>query len=206
MTPEKPKQVSPKPVPAKKPTEVGNKTPTIVITQDASPKAEAKRPAKVATSQNTKTETALPKRDDNQSNVAIPPEAKQKATPPGPANPEALKWVQKSYESVMRGDAGEAIITASVAITLDSRSVNAYINRSWAYSKKGLYDKAIKDCDKALDIDGENALAYNNRGLAFQGKGDLDRAKADYERACKLGFDIGCNNYQEVVNALASDS
>ena len=117
-----------------------------------------------------------------------------------------MKWAQKSYESVMSGDAGEAIVASSVAITLDPNLVNAYINRSWAYSKKGLYDRAIQDCDKALAIDNDNALAYNNRGLAFQGKGDLDKAKADYERACKLGFDLGCKNYQEVVESLADNS
>jgi len=49
-------------------------------------------------------------------------------------------------------------------------------------------------------------LAYNNRGLAFQGKGDLDKAKADYEQACKLGFDIGCKNFQEVSGSMAGNS
>jgi len=126
------------------------------------------------------------------------------APPKKAINPEALKWVQKSYESVLSGNASEAIVTASVAITLDPDSVNAYINRSWAYSKKGLFDKAIQDCNKALGIDINNALAYNNRGLAFQGKGDLDKAKSDYQQACRLGFSIGCKNYEEVVGSLAA--
>ena len=106
---------------------------------------------------------------------------------------------------MISGNAGDAIINASVALTLDPNLVNAYINRSWAYSKKGLFDKAIQDCDKALEIDSDNALAYNNRGLAFQGKGELEKAKSDYDRACKLGFKIGCSNYQEVVSTLAEN-
>jgi len=140
------------------------------------------------------------------------PQTKTTSTPkPGlrerpsqPTNPEALKWVQKSYESVISGNASEAIVAASVAITLDPDSVNAYINRSWAYSKKGLFDKAIQDCNKALDLDATNALAHNNRGLAFQGKGELEKAKSDYQKACRLGFKTGCNNYEEVVESLAA--
>ena len=124
---------------------------------------------------------------------------KPEIAPRKTVNPEALQWAQKSYESVLKGDAGEAIVAATVALTLEPDLVNAYINRSWAYSKKGQYDKAIQDCNKALDIDPDNALAYNNRGLALQGKGAIDGAKADYDKACRLGFDVACKNFQEVA-------
>ena len=142
---------------------------------------------------------ALPKPDDAASIAMLTPKPEQKPAPKKTFNPEALQWTQKSYESVLKGDAGEAIISASVALTLEPELVNAYINRSWAYSKKGQYDKAIDDCNKALNIDPDNALAYNNRGLAFQGKGDTARARADYDRACKLGLGIGCKNFQELA-------
>ncbi len=188
-----PKQSAPDPKPASSTIKTGSSTQqTTASTKKAKistpPKPKAKPKAKPKT-------TPEPK-----------PEPKPKIVPQKPANPEALKWAQKSYESVISGDAGEAIIAASVAITLDPNLVNAYINRSWAYSKKGLFDRAIQDCDKALNIDNDNALAYNNRGLAFQGKGDMDKAKADYDRACKLGFDLGCKNYQEVVGGMADNS
>ncbi|MFC1876553.1 tetratricopeptide repeat protein [Thermodesulfobacteriota bacterium] len=184
-------------------TNAGVKPPSTKSPKSSSSVVSIKNSIKKATVPTKKIETTKLQTSDESVNQAItPPKPKPKVIPQKPANPEALKWVQKSYESVMSGNAGEAIITASVALTLDPGMVNAYINRSWAYSKKGQYDKAIQDCDKALDIDTDNALAYNNRGLAFQGKGDMDKAKADYERACTLGFDIGCKNYQEIINLV----
>jgi DNA-binding transcriptional MerR regulator len=204
----KPKKTAPLVVTKQQPSTVTGVTPSSVKKIESPPPVVSKKNSekKITVSAKKKETPNLPKSDEVLTPPSVPPTAKPRTVPPKPANPEALKWVQKSYESVMRGDAGEAIISASVAITLDPGVVNAYINRSWAYSKKGQYDKAIQDCDKALDIDSDNALAYNNRGLAFQGKGDMDRAKADYERACKLGFDIGCKNYKEVVGGMADNS
>jgi tetratricopeptide (TPR) repeat protein len=144
--------------------------------------------------------TPDPAKRENAMDTASPaPKPEPKPAPTKTVNPEALQWAQKSYESVLKGDAGEAIVAATVALTLEPELVNAYINRSWAYSQKGRYDKAIADCNKALEIDPDNALAYNNRGLAFQEKGDVNSAKADYDKACRLGFDAACRNFREVA-------
>jgi len=201
--PKKPKQVAQKPTIATKPADTTVKAPVVTIQTKTSPSTESDTLARKSTAPAVKIDSAVSKEDEAPSTVKAIPDSKQTPSP-RTTNPEALKWVQKSYESVLSGNASEAIVTASVAITLDPGSVNAYINRSWAYSKKGLFDKAIQDCNKALELDAKNALANNNRGLAFQGKGNLDKAKQDYQQACQLGLKVGCNNYQEVLGILAA--
>ena len=203
VAPKKPKQVDQKPTIASKPAEKVVKIPTVTIQEKISPTTDSETLARKSTASTIKIESTVSKDDETPSTVTTLPDANQ-TSPPRPTNPEALKWVQKSYESVVSGNVSEAIISASVAITLDPAAINAYINRSWAYSKKGLFDKAIQDCNKALELDPKNALAYNNRGLAFQGGGDLDKAKSDYQQACQLGFEVGCKNYNEVAGILAT--
>ena len=124
---------------------------------------------------------------------------KEKRTPKKKPAPEALAWIQKSYDHVVSGEAGEAIVAATVAISFDPNVESPYINRAWAYSKKGNHDKAIQDCNKALSINPDSALALNNRGLAYQGKGDIEKAERDYKKACELGLDVACRNYQELT-------
>jgi len=126
-------------------------------------------------------------------------EANEKTLPKKAPAPEALDWIQKSYDHVVSGNAGEAIVAATVAISFDPDIESPYINRAWAYSKKGDHDKAIQDCNKALSINPDSAFALNNRGLAYQGKGDMDRAKADYDKACNIGLDVACRNYREIT-------
>ncbi len=114
-------------------------------------------------------------------------------------DPRAVEWAEKSYKSVRERKWDEAIKTASKAIRLDSGLVNPYINRAWAYCERGFYNKAIDDCNTALQMNPGNAPAYNNRGLAYDKKEDKERAKADYEKACKLGLEVACKNYEEIT-------
>jgi tetratricopeptide (TPR) repeat protein len=122
-----------------------------------------------------------------------------------PINPnalEALGWLEKSNENISKNDPLETIVTASVAIKLDPKLFQAYLNRAWAFNERALYDKAIMDLNQALQLDPGNALVYTRRALIFQRKGDDRSAVSDYEKACQLGLETGCVNYQKYASLL----
>lgn len=114
-------------------------------------------------------------------------------------DPKAVEWAEKSHESIQEKEWEEAIRAASEAISVDPRFVSPYVSRARAYCEKGFYDKAIDDCNTALQMDPGNAPAYNNRGLAYDKKGDKEGAKTDYEKACQLGLEIACDNYEVIT-------
>jgi DNA-binding transcriptional MerR regulator len=135
------------------------------------------------------------------STAGLPP--KKEAHPPiDPKTSEALDWLKKSNESIARNDTLETIVTTSVAIKLDPKLLQAYLNRAWAFNEKALYDKAIMDLNHALQLDPGNAVVYTRRALIFQRKGDDPRAIADYEKACQLGLEMACENYQKFASLL----
>jgi DNA-binding transcriptional MerR regulator len=135
------------------------------------------------------------------STAGLPP--KKEAHPPiDPKTSEALDWLKKSNESIARNDTLETIVTTSVAIKLDPKLLQAYLNRAWAFNEKALYDKAIMDLNHALQLDPGNAVVYTRRALIFQRKGDDSRAIADYEKACQLGLEMACENYQKFASLL----
>lgn len=123
-------------------------------------------------------------------------------TPINPNSLEALDWLKKSNESIARNDTLETIVAASVAIKLDPKLLQAYVNRAWAFNERELYDKAIMDLNHALQIDPANAFVYTRRALAFQGKGDDRKAIADYQKACQLGLESGCQNYKKYASLI----
>lgn|GEM_PF-937649 len=135
--------------------------------------------------------------------ISAPP-----ASPKKPTDSEfkAEQWTQKSYQSALQQDWIEAIRTASAAITLNPNAVNAYLDRSWAYIEKGMLDKASADVDRALEIDPENPLALNNRGVIYRRTGLSDSGKADFEKACRKGFELGCNNFKEMTGYALADT
>jgi DNA-binding transcriptional MerR regulator len=123
-------------------------------------------------------------------------------TPINPNALEALDWLKKSNDSIARNDTLETIVTASVAIKLDPKLLQAYLNRAWAFNERALYDKAIMDLNHALQLDPGNAVVYTKRALIFQRKGDDPKAIADYEKACQLGLEIACENYQKFASLI----
>ena len=118
-------------------------------------------------------------------------------------DPEALKWAEKSYESVSQGNFTNAIDEATRAISFDPGLVIPYINRAWAYIEIGQYDKAIADCRTAIKLDPDNALAVNNLGLAYHRMGKLQMAEEHYKKACDMELEIACNNYNIFVKRLS---
>jgi Flp pilus assembly protein TadD/DNA-binding transcriptional MerR regulator len=183
----------------------------------AAPRRAAPRPAS-----SIKEKTIVASRPVSRPKVPTPPKVagsdvkpapqavEKKRRPPTPVrspakirstgNPEAAKWEQKSYNAAVRGDFEQAIADATKAVELDPGRINPYINRSWAYLQKNMLDEAIKDCKTALLIDPENAFAYNNRGLVYLRQGKTSLAKKDYSKACDLGLELGCRNFDGLVS------
>ena len=114
---------------------------------------------------------------------------------------QALKWAEKSYESVAQGNFTNAIDEATISISFDPGLANSYINRAWAYIEIGQYDKAIADCHTAIKLDPYNALAVNNLGLAYHRMGKLQMARKHYKKACDLNMNIACENYKSLSSS-----
>lgn len=120
-------------------------------------------------------------------------------------NTESSEWTTKSLQSLQNKQWAEVIRTASIAISLDPSATAPYINRSWAYAEKGLYEKAISDCNTALNINPHLPLAINNRGLSYMRGGQQENAIRDYRQACEMGLEVACNNFKELVGYLPTE-
>ena len=65
------------------------------------------------------------------------------------------------------------------------------------------YDKSIHYLTKSIDLRPENGWAYYYRGSVYYRKGNLKKALEDAEKSCNLGYDMGCEvyeNYKDQVN------
>jgi Tfp pilus assembly protein PilF/DNA-binding transcriptional MerR regulator len=138
----------------------------------------------------------------NTPSTAVLPPKKEAHTPIDPKISEALDWLKKSNKSIARNDPLETIVTASVAIKLDPKLLQAYVNRAWAFNERALFDKAILDLNQALQINPGNAFVYSTRALIFQRQGDDRKAVLDYEKACQLGLQTACVNVQKYTSLL----
>jgi tetratricopeptide (TPR) repeat protein len=109
------------------------------------------------------------------------------------------KKVNQSLASFRQGDWDSVIREASDALILDPENEFAYTNRAAAYIGKGLFRKAIEDCNAAIEANPRYGLAYSNRGFALELLGEPYHAGMDYETGCKLGSELGCDNYTRLV-------
>ena len=109
------------------------------------------------------------------------------------------KKVNQSLASFRQGDWDGVIREASDALILDPENEFAYTNRAAAYIGKGLFRKAIEDCNAAIEANPRYGLAYSNRGFALELLGERYHAGMDYDTGCKLGSELGCDNYTRLV-------
>lgn len=107
--------------------------------------------------------------------------------PPPKVEDNAKNYYNRGVAWHEKGDYDKAISTYTIAIKINPRLVDAYVNRGLAYAQgKGLYDRAISDSTKAIELNPWEALAYNNRGFAYKGKGQYDLAISDYTKTIIL--------------------
>jgi tetratricopeptide (TPR) repeat protein len=88
-------------------------------------------------------------------------------------------------------------------VELNPSYTPAYDNLGWLHGKMEEYDKSIHYLTKSIDLRPENGWAYYYRGSVYYRKGDLKKAIEDAEKSCNLGYDMGCEvyeNYKDQVN------
>jgi curli production assembly/transport component CsgG len=106
--------------------------------------------------------------------------------------------IDRSLDEFQKQHWDQVISITSAAISMEPKNEVAYTNRAGAYSYKGLHEDAIKDCNKAIEINPHFGLAFNNRGYAFERTGRFEQALSEYEMSCRLGNNLGCNNYKRL--------
>lgn len=113
--------------------------------------------------------------------------------------PLVEKYLDRSLESFQKGEWDRAISAASSALSFDPQNFVAYTNRAAAYCKKGMLMKALDDCNSAIRIKPDFALARNNRGYALELMGERNAALVEYDKSCKMGSELGCENYKRLA-------
>ncbi len=93
----------------------------------------------------------------------------------------------------------EAVRLATEALTIDTRSVPAYILRSTAYDALGRFDKSIEDATMGLMLDADNVQLYVNRTNAYVNTEQYEKAIADATRL----FEVN-PNYKNAPRARAN--
>jgi Tfp pilus assembly protein PilF len=71
------------------------------------------------------------------------------------------------------------------ALRIDSKYVDALMNRAIAHVSAGKYDCAIADLSQVLVIDPEDLDAYALRAESFEAQGHHEKAEADRRAAAR---------------------
>ncbi len=110
----------------------------------------------------------------------------------------AEAYVYRGMAFTDLGKYDRAVADYTTAISLNPDNAQAYNNRAYAYIKLERYNEAVADCGMAIRNDPHYPSAFNNRGIAYYGLGRINEALSDFDKACKLGYDKGCENYYKV--------
>jgi tetratricopeptide (TPR) repeat protein len=84
------------------------------------------------------------------------------------------------------------------AIEFGPRNAQAYLGRGIALAFTNQFARAIEDLNRAIELNPKLATAYNTRGMVFAQIGN-PRAAADFQKACEMGFEQGCSNWQRLL-------
>lgn len=93
-----------------------------------------------------------------------------------------------------------AIDDYSKAIELGPRNAQAYLGRGVALALKNLFSRAVEDLNRAIELNPKLPTAYNIRGMVYAQIGN-PRAIADFQKACDMGFEQGCGNWQRLLKS-----
>ncbi len=107
--------------------------------------------------------------------------------------------------SYQRGNCLEAVRQIDAALKINSRVVDAHLNRGNALLRLKRFDEALASYDKAIALKGEpDAALLNCRGSALRNLGRLEDARVDLDRAIALRPDLleAYNNRANVLKDL----
>lgn len=105
----------------------------------------------------------------------------------------------KSFHSFKRRDWRAVEELTSKVLLLDPKNVIAYVNRAGARTELGHLVNAIEDSNKAIRIRPDLGIAYNNKGYAHERLGQLNMASRNYQRACNLGIEQSCKDFNRIA-------
>ena len=88
-----------------------------------------------------------------------------------------------------------AIEDFNKAIEMGPRNAQAYLGRGVALAFKSQFSQAIGDINRGIELNPKLPAAYNIRGIVYAQIGN-PRAIADFQKACDMGFEQGCSNWQ----------
>lgn len=108
------------------------------------------------------------------------------------------------YLALISKDLNKKLELYTQAIDLNSKYLDAWINRGLVYNELGDYDKSLKDYDKAIELDSKCALAFNNRGYTKFKQQNYEGALADYNKAILLNpkFQMALDNKAQLFQAV----
>ena len=75
-----------------------------------------------------------------------------------------------------------------MALELDPKYVNAWINKGTAFFKLGRYEEAIEAFNQVLKIDPRHADAWNRKGVVLKKIGNKVEATDAFAKAKELGY------------------
>ena len=75
-----------------------------------------------------------------------------------------LKEEYYFYLALIQKDLKKKLELYTIALSLNAKYLDAWINRGLVYNELGQYSESINDYNKAIEIDSKCALAFNNRG------------------------------------------
>jgi len=115
-----------------------------------------------------------------------------------PDNFKAYFWRGRVHLKI--GQYDKAISDFKMVIKLKPDYTAPYDNLGWLYFRQEKYDESIQYLSKSLELDQNSGWAYYTRGRSYFYKGDLIKALADTKLSCNLGYEKGCEVYQEYKN------
>ncbi|MCA1962101.1 MAG: tetratricopeptide repeat protein [Desulfomonile sp.] len=107
--------------------------------------------------------------------------------PCGIAAEDAERFSKSGIQTLVAGDAQQAVELLSRAISLNPSVHRYYNDRGVALKRLGKLDEAISDYTRALEIKPDFTSSFNNRGVAYLEKGMYDKAVKDFSKALEFG-------------------
>lgn len=107
-----------------------------------------------------------------------------------------LKEEYYFYLALIQKDLKKKLELYTIALNLNAKYLDAWINRGLVYNELGQYSESINDYNKAIEIDSKCALAFNNRGYTKFKQKDYQGALEDYNKAILLNpkFQMALDN------------